>query len=107
MKNSPHVYSQHVYEVQIAGLPLKLRSSHDQDTVNQLAKLVDEKLRETQDSAPNITFQNALILTALNMAEDLMLLRQSALREVRGLEGRTQKILDQLENHRSTQSVSN
>lgn len=86
-----------VYEVQIAGISLKLRSSHDQETVNQLTNIVDKRLRETMEAAPSISFQNALILTALNLAEEQLLSKKTALKELGTLEQRAQKILDQLE----------
>ncbi len=86
-----------VYEVQIAGLPLKLRSSHDQETVNKLIQFVDQKVDETLRSAPHISFQNALLLTALNLAEDHLLLKKAARQELDALEARANKILDQIE----------
>jgi cell division protein ZapA len=89
--------SKNVYEVQIAGMALKLRSSHDQETVNQLVSMVDQKLQETLEGAPTISFQNALLLTALNLAEDQMLVKKAARKELVHIEQRAQKILDQIE----------
>jgi cell division protein ZapA len=94
-----------VYEVQIAGIPLKLRSSHDQETVNQLAAIVDSRLRQTLEASPAISFQNALILTALNLAEDHTLLKRAALRELAAVESRAQKILETLEETQVPQST--
>ena len=91
-----------VYEVQVAGVTLKLRSSHDQETVDELSQLVDQKVRETLGAAPSISFQNALILTALNLAEDQLLLKKAAQSELASIESQTQRILDQLEENNST-----
>ena len=93
-----------IYEVNIAGIPLKLRSSHDQETVNQLASVVDSRLRQTLEASPAISFQNALILTALNLAEDHTLLKKAALRELSAVEARTQKILETIEEGQEPQS---
>ena len=86
-----------VYEVQVAGVSLKLRSSHDPETVEELTQLVDQKVRETLEAGSSISFQNALILTALNLAEDQLLLKRAAQRELTSIEQQTQSILDQLE----------
>ena len=89
--------SKSVYEVQVAGVSLKLRSSHDPETVEELTQLVDQKVRETLDAAPSISFQNALILTALNLAEDQLLLKKAARTELASIEKQAQFVLDQLE----------
>ena len=89
--------SKSVYEVQVAGISLKLRSSHDSETVDELTQIVDQKVRETLDAASTISFQNALILTALNLAEDQLLLKKAARKELASIESQTQFILDQLE----------
>lgn len=86
-----------LYEVQIAGLPLKLRSSHDKETVEKLIQCVDAKLQETMASMPSLSFQNAILLTALNLAEEQLLLKKTAANELNLIEKRTQKILDQME----------
>ena len=86
-----------LYEVQIAGLPLKLRSSHDQETVDKLIKIVDSKLQDTMASMPSLSFQNAILLTALNIAEEHLLLKKAAEEELNLIEKRTQKLLDQME----------
>lgn len=93
--------SKNVYEVQVAGLPLKLRSSHDQKTVNELVSYVDTKVNEVMASASNISFQNALLLAALNIAEDHLLLKRVARQELGRLESQTERILEQIDNVQS------
>jgi cell division protein ZapA len=93
--------SKRMYEVQVAGVPLKLRSSHDSDTVNELIQLVDQRVQQALSSAPTISFQNALLLSALNIAEELMLLKKAARIELATVETRAQRLLDQIEESRS------
>lgn len=85
------------YEVLIAGLPLKLRSSHDEETVAKLVALVDEKVKEAMDAHATVSFQNALLLAALHLAEDLILLKQAANHQLTGLESRAKELLTNLE----------
>lgn len=86
-----------LFEVQIAGLPLKLRSSHDENTVNELTRIVDAKVNEALSSGQNISFQNAILLSALHIAEDLILLKRAAQTELGDLEKQANQILSDLE----------
>ncbi|RME14122.1 MAG: cell division protein ZapA [Bdellovibrio sp.] len=86
-----------LYEVQVAGLPLKLRSSHDQETVNELVSLVSQKVEESQSLNPGISFQNALLLASLHIAEDFILLKRSALKEIQNIENQAKDVLSELE----------
>lgn len=85
------------YQVNVSGLSLKLKSSHDQQTVDELVSLVNNKVKEALDLGPNVSFQKALLLAALHLAEDLTLLKRTANSELAGLEDRAQKILSVLE----------
>lgn len=89
--------AKNVYEVQIAGLPLKLRSSHDSKTVSELIELVDLKVKEAMETNKGVSYQSALLLAALNIAEELVLLKRTARVEIDRVEGRARKVLDQLE----------
>ncbi|MCB0350195.1 MAG: cell division protein ZapA [Bdellovibrionales bacterium] len=86
-----------VYEVQVAGLSLKLRSSHDAQTVSDLINLVDQKVKEAMAANSSASFQNALILATLNIAEELVLLKKTASSELGKVEQRARVILDRIE----------
>lgn len=86
-----------IYEVQIAGLPLKLRSSHDSQTVSDLINLVDLKVKEAMNANKAASYQNALLLAALNIAEELLLLKKTATAEIDRIEERARIVLDQME----------
>lgn len=85
------------YEVQIAGLPLKLRSSHDPQTVQQLIALVNDKVQKALSGNPNISFQKALLLASLHIAEELVFLKRTALGELAYIENEAKEILSELE----------
>jgi cell division protein ZapA len=86
-----------VYEVQVAGLPLKLRSSHDTQTVSDLINFVDQKVKEAMSANSSVSYQNALVLASLNIAEELLLLKKTASVELDRVEQRARGILDQIE----------
>lgn len=81
-----------LYEFSIAGVPFKLRSSHDAATVQQLVAFVDKKMNEAMSVTKSGSFQNATILAALNIAEELILLKRKAQGELSRLEDKVSKL---------------
>ena len=74
-----------------------MKSSHDEETVRELATLVDNKIKEAQEVGQNISFQNALLLASLHIAEELTLLKRQAAHKLDHLEQSAQNILSNLE----------
>ena len=89
--------AKNIFEVQVAGLPLKLRSSHDAQTVQELVQLIDQKISEAKKANSTVSFQNALVLAALNVAEELLLLKRTMVSELDQVEARAQAILEKIE----------
>ena len=85
------------FELTFAGLSFKLRSSHDEATVKELAQFVDMKINKAMTTLRSGSFQSAAILAALNIAEELILLKRKALRELDRLEDRAQRISNDLD----------
>lgn len=86
------------FEFQIAGLPYRLKSQHDEATVNELVHFVDQRMNQAMAATKSGSFQSAAVLAALNIAEELILLKRKAHRELDKLEGRTLKLAQDLEN---------
>lgn len=84
-------------QVMIAGVPLRLKSSHDEETVNELVRMVDEKVCQALPLTRTGSIQNAAILAALNMAEELLLLKRQARELVDSLEARVSRVIDDME----------
>jgi cell division protein ZapA len=85
------------YEVHVAGMPLRLKSSHDEKTVQELIDLVDAKVKEALASNSNISFQKALLLASLHVAEDLVFLKRAVRNRLDTLEAKTKGILNELD----------
>ena len=85
------------YEVHVAGMPLRLKSSHDEKTVQELIELVDAKVKEALSSSSNISFQNALLLASLHVAEDLVFLKRAVRNRLDSLETKAKGILTELD----------
>lgn len=91
-----------LFEVVIAGVPLRLKSSHDEQTVNELVALVDRKVREALPLTKTGSIQNASILASLHLAEEYLTLRRKAKVELERLETKTLKVISDLESSRMT-----
>lgn len=88
---------QKTFEVQVGGLTLKLKSSHDRETVSQLIALVNAKIDGAEKAHPQISYQKALLLTCLHLAEELVLLKRGLSFELDQVERQVQQIFIELE----------
>lgn len=95
------------FEFQIAGLPYRLKSQHDEATVNELVQFVDQKMNQAMAATKSGSFQSAAVLAALNIAEELILLKRRAHRELDKLEERALKLAQDLENSKGNQQGLN
>ena len=94
----PKARPQRAHELTIAGLPFKLRSSHDEQTVKELVEFVDAKMKQAMQVTKSGSFQSAAVLAALNIAEELILLKRRAQKELDSLEEKALRISQDLEN---------
>lgn len=93
-----------VFEVEIAGVPLRLKSSHDEQTVKDLVQFVDGKIRQALGASKTGSIQTAAILAALNLAEEFLNLKRKTKSELESLETRAQRVLTELESSRASQN---
>lgn len=90
-----------LFEVTIAGIPLKLKSGQDPQMVKKLISFVDKKVQEALPATKSGSVQNAALLAALNLAEELFELKAKALMQLEKFEKKTQKILVDLESSKT------
>ncbi len=88
------------YEFLIAGIPYRLKTNHDDATVQELVAFINKKMEESLALTKHGSYQNAAVLTALNLAEELILLKRKAHRELEKIEERVLKLSVDLENSR-------
>lgn len=87
-----------VYEFLIAGIPYRLKTNHDDATVQELVAFINKKMEESLALTKHGSYQNAAVLTALNLAEELILLKRKAHRELEKIEERVLKLSVDIEN---------
>src|ERR1700733_5801452 len=90
-----------VFEVTIAGIPLKLKSGQDPEMVKSLVSFVDKKVQQALPATKSGSVQNAALLAALNLAEELFELKVKARTQLDKFEKKAQKVLSELETSRA------
>ncbi|MBK9295132.1 MAG: cell division protein ZapA [Oligoflexia bacterium] len=90
-----------VFDVTIAGIPLKLKSEKDPELVKKLIAYVDKKVLEALPATKSGSLQNAALLATLNMAEELFELKGKALTQLEKFEKKTIRLIDELESSRA------
>ncbi|WP_374032374.1 cell division protein ZapA [Bdellovibrio bacteriovorus] len=89
------------YNFLIAGVPYKLKTSHDDATVEELVEFVNSRMNQALGVTKNGSYQNAAVLTAMNLAEELILLKRKAHRELEKLEEKALQLSMDLENSKN------
>ncbi len=59
-------------DVEIFGATYHVRGEHDREHLQELAAVVDTKMREIGDKVPTVDTGKIAILAALNLADDLV-----------------------------------
>lgn len=99
--------SAEVHDFTIGGLPFRLRSSQDAETVRSLVEFVDQKIQMAMKATKSGSLQSAAILAALNIAEELIVLKRKAIREIDQIEGRARQLAQDLEHSKTSKGASN
>ena len=90
-----------VFEFQIAGTSYRLKTHHDEKVVQELIQFLNQRIENVLKQTRTSSFQNAAVLTALNLAEELLELRQMAEKQLHLIESEIDQIafeLDRVEN---------
>ncbi len=89
-------------DITIAGTRLRVRTSLNDEKVSQLVDLVDSKVKSAMKRSNSKSYHKALILAALNIAEELLTLKNQVRKELDTLEDRARDVLTELE---STENI--
>ncbi len=84
-------------DILVAGTRLRVRTSLNEEKVQQLVDLVDSRIKAAMKRSNSKSYQKALILAALNIAEELMTLKSQVRNELDTLEDRAREVLIELE----------
>ena len=88
------------YKINILGQDLSVLSDADDDHVLSVIQLITEKTEEVSKSANNLKVLDVAILTALNIAEELVKLKGVNKDLCDQLESRSEELIQLIENAR-------
>jgi cell division protein ZapA len=91
-----------VFHFHILGVPYKLKTSHDDEMVAQLIDYVNRLMNQAVGVTKNGSFQNAAVLTALNLAEELIVFKRKVSQELEKIEAKALLISKELESQKET-----
>lgn len=86
-----------MYDVQVAGISVRLKSSHSEETVSRLTTYISDKIENAQKANPQSSFQNVLFLTCLQMAEELVFTKTELSSELNSIKSEALQLLGDLE----------
>ncbi len=86
------------YKINILGQELSVLSDADDEHVLSVIRLLNEKTEEILKSANNLKTLDVAILTALNIAEELVKLKGVNKELCDQLESRSEKLIELIEN---------
>ena len=83
--------------VKVAGQTLTLKTDADPTYVESLARFVTAKIDEAKKSTRTVATQNLVLLTALNIADDLFQQRREESLLRKNVQARSKRILELLD----------
>ncbi len=83
--------------VEIFGHEYKIRGDADPEYMAEIARYVDEKMKQVAKGAPVGSLARIGILAALNIAEELFRMRDEKLRVMEGIDSVTRRMQRKLE----------
>lgn len=100
--------SNSTFEFHIAGVPYRLKTHHDVQAVEQLVGLIHQKMQQALRITRSGSYQNAAVLTALQLAEEMMNLKHNAQSQIAEIESQLSNLkakIEWLENRDRSQVV--
>ncbi len=88
------------HEVQIAGIPFHLKSSHNKKTVDEILKIVEEQMDKEKQIAKESeknSVRNSALLACLRMAEELFFLKKKTKEKLDGIEAHVLEHISQIQ----------
>lgn len=86
-----------VHRVHIAGVKLALRSDLEAQAVNEIVQFVDRSIDDVLRNSQSRSIQNAAIIVALNLAEELNALKTQAKGQLKRIENSVHEVSSELE----------
>jgi cell division protein ZapA len=87
--------------VEIMGREFRIRGTADEQYVREIARYVDDKLREVSQGSSTPVSDRVVVLAALNIADELFQLRRASSEEMATIAKKAESLLTMLDENMS------
>lgn len=84
-------------EIKVFGQMYTVKSDAEEDHVQEVARYVNEKMEEVLKKTKSVSTLNVAILTALNIADDLLREKEKRLALVREVEAKSKDLAEKID----------
>ena len=84
-------------EIKVFGQMYTVKSDAEEDHVQEVARYVNEKMEEVLKKTKSVSTLNVAILTALNIADDLLREKEKRLALVREVEAKSRDLAEKID----------
>ncbi len=85
------------FDITVLGQKIKIVADSDADHINMVVNFVEKKFEEAKGSIKGINTQSLLIMTLLNVADELIRLKKSKAQELDNVISKMRRILEVIE----------
>lgn len=87
------------FDITVLGQKLKIATDSDAEHINMVVGFVEKKYDEAKNSIKGINTQSLLIMTLLNIADELIKLRKNKAKEIDNVISKMRRILEVVESN--------
>lgn len=85
------------FEIKVFGQTFSVKSDADEEHIKAVANYVNEKMEEILKKTRSVSTLNVAILTALNIADDLLKERQERIAIIKEIETKSKDLAEKIE----------
>jgi|GEM_PF-2361333 len=89
--------SNNTFDINILGQKIKIATDSDAEHINMVVSFVEKKYEEAKGSIKGLNNQSLLIMTLLNVADELIKLRKNKAKELDNVISKMKRILEVIE----------
>ncbi len=97
MERSEGMGRERLVEIKVFGQTYTVKTDAEEDYIQEVAKYVNEKIQEVLKKTKSVSTLNVAILTALNIADDLLREREKRIALVQEVETKSKDLVEKID----------
>ncbi len=89
------------FDITVLGQKIKIATDSDVEHINMVVEFIEKKFEEAKGSIKGINTQSLLIMTLLNVADELIRMRKNKAQEIDNMISKMRRILEVIEYNES------